>query len=130
VDAAFFAMCVHYSRAVRYVLTTFDDPTILFVIISILYIIIYYSTPGDAPTKLRANKALGRWVSTQRANYKRFIKGEITDLEEHEEAQRRIRLLDELGFSWSMLPTDDGIDDDDDDSMSSGTDDPEDYIDV
>jgi hypothetical protein len=74
---------------------------------------------------------LGRWVSTQRANYKRFIKGEITDLEEYEEAQRRIRLLDELGFSWSMLPTDDGIDDDDDDSMaSSSTGDPEDYIDV
>ena len=65
---------------------------------------------GNTPTKYRTNKALGRWVSTQRANYKRFQKHEEGQIGAdklptgRDELIRRIGLLDELGFSWTMIP--------------------------
>lgn len=49
-----------------------------------------------------SNKALGRWVSTQRAVYKQFQKTGVTA--HPEEMKRRINRLDRIGFSWSVLP--------------------------
>jgi hypothetical protein len=87
------------------------------------------SNAGNVPTKYRGNKALGRWVSTQRAYYKRFESGEVTDPEEMEEGQRRIRLLNELCFTWSMLPTDNSYVEEGEAASSSSDDDLEDHAD-
>jgi len=67
----------------------------------------YVHDHGDAnvPTKFKANRALGRWVSTQRNMYKRFHdQGSFNNLSKAE-IERRIRLLNLLGFSWNMAPT-------------------------
>ena len=49
------------------------------------------------PTKYKENTALGRWVSTQRAEYKTFCKGETSSL-----TDEKIRRLDSIGFAWFM----------------------------
>jgi hypothetical protein len=49
------------------------------------------------PTKYKENTALGRWVSTQRAEYKTFCKGEKSSL-----TAEKIRRLDSIGFAWFM----------------------------
>eukprot|EP00984_Skeletonema_dohrnii_P010285 scaffold3999_cov138-Skeletonema_dohrnii-CCMP3373.AAC.20 len=49
------------------------------------------------PTKYEENTALGRWVSTQRAEYKKYCKGEKSSL-----TAEKIRRLDSIGFAWFM----------------------------
>jgi Helicase associated domain len=55
---------------------------------------------GDVPTKCRDNQALGRWVSTQRSNYKEFVEGTDTSKQMTEE---RIARLESVGFKWRMM---------------------------
>ena len=55
---------------------------------------------GNVPTKHKENRALGRWVSTQRSAYKRMLVGEECCM-----TQERVERLNELGFSWSMVPS-------------------------
>lgn len=50
------------------------------------------------PTKYKANTALGRWVSTQRAEYKKFCEGD----EKTSMTTEKIRRLEEIGFAWFM----------------------------
>lgn len=59
----------------------------------------YYHEHGDClvPTKSKENPALGRWVSTQRSQYKRW-KGE----EDSSMTQDRADKLDAIGFVWSV----------------------------
>ena len=59
----------------------------------------------NVPTKFPDNRALGRWVSTQRHMWKKCQAGEPFNNLPSEEIERRINLLNELGFSWSMIPT-------------------------
>jgi hypothetical protein len=65
-----------------------------------------FDPTGNVPTKNKTNKALGRWVSTQRSNYKKYCKGEGTlrPKTENDEMDRRIRMLNAIGFNWSLLP--------------------------
>ncbi|KAG7352759.1 helicase domain protein [Nitzschia inconspicua] len=60
----------------------------------------------DVPTKNKKNRALGRWVSTQRSNYKKYKKGvgTLRPKTDEEEMERRIRCLEGIGFKWSLLP--------------------------
>jgi hypothetical protein len=44
------------------------------------------------PTKLQGNRALGRWVSTQRSQYKK-----------QKLSQDKVIKLNRLGFVWTML---------------------------
>jgi hypothetical protein len=62
----------------------------------------------NVPTKNKQNRALGRWVSTQRSNYKKFKLGKGTLRPNTEEAEtlRRIRCLEGIGFQWSLLTRD------------------------
>eukprot|EP00986_Skeletonema_menzelii_P019164 scaffold27073_cov135-Skeletonema_menzelii.AAC.1 len=50
------------------------------------------------PTKFKENTALGRWVSQQRAEYKKFCKGEKSSL-----TTERIIRLNSIGFAWWFL---------------------------
>lgn len=52
----------------------------------------------DVPTKYKPNPALGRWVSTQRSQYKLWI-----NREESQMTQDRVEKLQQLGFKWRML---------------------------
>ena len=56
----------------------------------------------DVPTKYAPNPALGRWVSTQRSEYKVFMQsgGRSRHL-----TQEKIDMLNSLGFKWEMIPT-------------------------
>ena len=63
----------------------------------------------DVATKFGPNPALGRWVSTQRSEYKKF----------HQSArgskhmtQEKIDKLDRIGFKWEMLPSRSSSDED------------------
>mmetsp|Transcript_26208 Transcript_26208/g.55305 ORF Transcript_26208/g.55305 Transcript_26208/m.55305 type:complete len:522 (-) Transcript_26208:281-1846(-) len=49
----------------------------------------------NVPTKYRDNSTLGRWVSTQRAEYKKYQEGQKTSMNAD-----RIRRLDGIGFAW------------------------------
>ena len=50
------------------------------------------------PTKYKDNKALGRWVSTQRAEYKKYQEGQAkTSMN-----AGKIRRLESIGFAWFM----------------------------
>lgn len=51
----------------------------------------------DVPTKYEENKALGRWVSTQRSQYKLFIQGERSHM-----TQERLSELVAIGFKFDM----------------------------
>lgn len=57
----------------------------------------YHEQFGDCevPTKYIKNLALGRWVSTQRSEYKKFPSGHSKQM-----TQKRIDLLNALGFKW------------------------------
>ncbi|MGK3737275.1 MAG: hypothetical protein ACI90V_004120 [Bacillariaceae sp.] len=80
---------------------------------------------GNVPTKNKTNRALGRWVSTQRSNYKKFKRTGSTahPRMDREEMKRRIRRLDGINFSWSLLPgstlPEENVDDSSDSSSSS-----------
>jgi len=50
------------------------------------------------PTKYKANTALGRWVSTQRAEYKKYQEGAAKTSMNAE----KIRRLESIGFAWFM----------------------------
>mmetsp|Transcript_4793 Transcript_4793/g.12171 ORF Transcript_4793/g.12171 Transcript_4793/m.12171 type:complete len:154 (+) Transcript_4793:377-838(+) len=72
----------------------------------------------NVPTKSAEQRALGRWVSTQRSVYKRFKAGEFSvganssgdgsnarvAADNLAETQERIRRLDEIGFCWNLAP--------------------------
>lgn len=49
------------------------------------------------PTKYRQNTALGRWVSTQRSDYKKFQEGKKSTMTED-----KIARLESIGFAWFM----------------------------
>jgi hypothetical protein len=57
---------------------------------------------GNVPTKNKENRALGRWVSTQRSMYKKYQEDDINDVEVW---SRRIRRLNGIAFSWSLAPS-------------------------
>jgi len=50
------------------------------------------------PTKYKDNTALGRWVSTQRAEYKKYNEGGIKTSMNAD----KIRRLEAIGFAWFM----------------------------
>jgi hypothetical protein len=50
------------------------------------------------PTKYKANTALGRWVSTQRAEYKKYSEGNTKTTITAE----KVRRLEGIGFAWFM----------------------------
>ena len=50
------------------------------------------------PTKYKANTALGRWVSTQRAEYKKYSEGQTKTTMTEE----KVRRLESIGFAWFM----------------------------
>ena len=58
----------------------------------------------NVPTKSAENRALGRWVSTQRTMYKNYMKGFVGKSLTKEEQERRIFLLLKEGFLFSMIP--------------------------
>jgi len=80
---------------------------------------------GDAnvPTKYAENRALGRWVSTQRNMYKKYHAGASFNSLLPAEIERRIELLNQLGFIWNMAPTSGSDDPDQKESQQ----DPHDY---
>lgn len=86
----------------------------------------YKQKYGDAnvPTKYSINRALGRWVSTQRNMWKKYqAQGPAGMNLPPEEIERRIRLLDALEFTWNMVqpPADsDGSNTDGDGSREGG----------
>ena len=49
------------------------------------------------PTKYKHNTALGRWVSTQRAEYKKYQEGTKTSMNAD-----KVRRLEGIGFAWFM----------------------------
>lgn len=51
------------------------------------------------PTKYRHDPAFGRWISTQRCEYKLYLSGESKVLDKD-----RVRRLEAMGFSWSLAP--------------------------
>lgn len=67
----------------------------------------YITEHGDphVPTKYPDNRALGRWVSTQRNMYKKYHSGGRFNNLSTEEIERRIALLQSLRFSWNMSPS-------------------------
>jgi len=55
-------------------------------------------------TKFAKNSALGKWVSLQRANYRNFRNINISC----DKTRHRIRLLNKIGFEWSIFGCWDG----------------------
>lgn len=53
---------------------------------------------SDPPTKYTANRALGRWVSTQRSQYKQYLAGESTYM-----TKERVALLNRANFEWYKI---------------------------
>lgn len=49
------------------------------------------------PTKYKDNTALGRWISTQRAEYKKYQEGSKCSMNVN-----KIRKLENIGFAWFM----------------------------
>jgi hypothetical protein len=64
-----------------------------------LLLFIEWQGHSDVPTKFEGNKALGRWVSTQRSQYKLWQNNEKTHM-----TQDRLNRLLEVGFKFDMLP--------------------------
>ena len=56
----------------------------------------------DVPTKYAPNPALGRWVSTQRSEYKLFMQ---TGGRSRHLTQEKIDMLNAIGFKWEMIPS-------------------------
>ncbi|GKY91403.1 hypothetical protein MPSEU_000112600 [Mayamaea pseudoterrestris] len=65
----------------------------------------YYHTThhSNVPTKYAQNRALGRWVSTQRLSYRLYSQGQLSSM-----TPERVRLLEELSFVWDAAPDRDG----------------------
>jgi len=64
----------------------------------------YLAQNGNAnvPTKYKKNRALGRWVSTQRNMRHQFVKtGKYNNIQKSEVLQR-LRALEAIGFTWDM----------------------------
>ena len=61
----------------------------------------------DVPTKYTPNPALGRWVSTQRSEYKKFLKGSSKLM-----TRQKIASLNRIGFKWEMIPSRSSSDED------------------
>jgi hypothetical protein len=61
----------------------------------------YLQEKGDCnvPTKYAPNPALGRWVSTQRSEYKKFLDNNSKLM-----TMERINKLNKIGFCWEILP--------------------------
>ena len=57
----------------------------------------------NVPTKFKQDTSLGRWVSTQRKQYKDLMAGSTKSLMTRERADR----LQALGFRWNALDRDD-----------------------
>lgn len=51
----------------------------------------------SVPTKYKEDTALGRWVSTQRSEYKKYSEGEPSTMTEE-----KVRRLEKVGFAWWM----------------------------
>ena len=51
----------------------------------------------SVPTKYKEDTALGRWVSTQRAEYKKYSEGEPSQI-----TADKIKRLEDVGFAWWM----------------------------
>mmetsp|Transcript_3520 Transcript_3520/g.4544 ORF Transcript_3520/g.4544 Transcript_3520/m.4544 type:complete len:389 (+) Transcript_3520:16-1182(+) len=51
----------------------------------------------SVPTKYKEDTALGRWVSTQRAEYKKYSEGEPSAMTDD-----KIKRLEKVGFAWWM----------------------------
>ena len=66
----------------------------------------YMQRVGDCnvPTKYRADTALGRWVSTQRKQYKEYQAGRKTLI-----TKNRVERLDALGFKWNAMDKHDDV---------------------
>ena len=64
----------------------------------------YHAQNGhsNVPTKYREDTALGRWVSTQRKQYKEMKNGQRTLMTEE-----RARRLERLGFKWNAIDRND-----------------------
>ena len=80
----------------------------LTLVASSFYFFCLLSHQGNVPTKNNSNnKALGRWVSTQRANYKKLMGSESLTKKisrmDYKEMNRRISRLNAINFSWSLL---------------------------
>lgn len=56
----------------------------------------------NVPTKYKKDTSLGRWVSTQRKQYKEMIENKPTLM-----TQERAERLESLGFCWNALERDD-----------------------
>jgi hypothetical protein len=56
----------------------------------------------DVPTKYAPNPALGRWVSTQRSEYKIFMHA---DGRSRHLTQEKVDMLNAIGFKWEMIPS-------------------------
>lgn len=52
----------------------------------------------DVPTKFGENRALGRWVSTQRSEFKKYQQGRSKQM-----TRERIDKLNQLNFKWEIL---------------------------
>ena len=63
------------------------------------HIVSFGSHKGLVPTKYADNPALGRWVSTQRSQFKAMNNGEKTTMTE-----AKYEKLTRLGFVWCMIP--------------------------
>jgi len=61
----------------------------------------------DVATKFGPNPALGRWVSTQRSEYKKFHHRGSKHMN-----QEKIDKLNRIGFKWEMLPSRSSSDED------------------
>jgi hypothetical protein len=61
----------------------------------------------DVPTKSKLNRALGRWVSSQRAMYRSYVKGADGRSLTKTAMANRINRLREIGFRFSLLPDED-----------------------
>jgi Helicase associated domain len=57
-----------------------------------------YGYVGAVPTKCSSNPSLGRWVSTQRSQYKNWQQNSKTSMTEE-----KMRRLEAIGFVWSMV---------------------------
>lgn len=55
----------------------------------------------NVPTKYKKDSSLGRWVSTQRKQYKEMKDGKRTLMTEE-----RAKRLEDLGFRWNALERD------------------------
>ena len=95
------------SRLGDYHVAKYTNTKIIFlftcVITSFFLTHLYHEHQANVPTKNKTNRALGRWVSSQRANYKAWKEGEYGRIDP-EEIERRIKRLEAIGFAWSLLP--------------------------